>query len=121
MNSKIDQQRRQILDEMVRIERMEFGSLGEELRPRVIGGKEVVAGPYFKHQQWSDGRNRSRRVPAEEVEGLRAAIEGRQNFEALASRFVELTVAETRTQTVPEVKKNATKSTKRNSRKPKRS
>lgn len=104
---------------MSQIEKMELGTLGEEIRSKTVGGKAVTTGPYYKHQQWVDGRNRSRRVPLEEVEELRAAVEGRQHFENLATRFIELTVAETRSEMAPEVKKNAAKSKRRNSKKPK--
>jgi len=79
------------------IERMEFGSLAEEYREVAgTGGERVRNGPYFKHQKWEEGRNRSRRVPAEEAKALREAVEGRQRFESLSAEFIELTVASTR-------------------------
>jgi hypothetical protein len=93
---------------MEQIQSMEFGALAEEYRTRTVDGVEVVSGPYFKHQQWKDGRNCSRRVPPEEAGLLREAIDGRQRFEKLAAEFVELTVAATRSQTaMPEGKKNS--------------
>lgn len=97
MNEKIAQQRRDLLREMSLIERMEFGSLAEEYR-EVAGasGETARNGPYYKHQKWEEGRNRSRRVPAEEAKALREAVEGRQRFESLSAEFVELTVASTR-------------------------
>jgi hypothetical protein len=95
---------------MEQIENMELGALAEEHRTRIVDGVEVSAGPYFKHQQWKDGRNCSRRVPPEEAVPLREAIEGRQRFEKLAGQFVELTVAATRAQPAsPESKKNSRK------------
>ena len=106
---------------MSQIERMELGALAEEVRSRIVDGKEVISGTYYKHQEWIDGRNNSRRVQPEEAESLRVAIEGRQHFEDLASRFIELTVAQTREEAVPEIKKNARKSMRRKSRKPKSS
>lgn len=97
MNEKIAQQRRDLLREMSLIERMEFGSLAEEYR-EVVGsdGETRRNGPYYKHQKWEEGRNQSRRVPAEEAEALKEAVEGRQRFESLSAEFVELTVASTR-------------------------
>ncbi len=97
MNEKIAQQRRDLLREMSLIERMEFGSLSEEYREAVgTGGQTERNGPYYKHQKWEDGRNRSRRIPADEADALREAVEGRQRFESLSAEFVELTVASTR-------------------------
>ena len=108
MNPSTARQRRHLLEQMEQIERMELGAIAEEYRTRTVDGVESTAGPYFKHQQWKDGRNCSRRVPPEEAVPLREAIEGRQRFEKLAGEFVELTVAATRTQpALPESKKNS--------------
>lgn len=94
------------------IERMEFGSLAEEYREAAgAGGETSRNGPYYKHQKWEDGRNRSRRVPAQEAKALREAVEGRQRFESLSAEFVELTVASTRK--AGHGKKNSTKSFKK--------
>jgi len=96
---------------MEQIEHMELGAIAEEYRTRTVNGVEMTAGPYFKHQQWKDGRNCSRRVPPEEAVPLREAIEGRQRFEKLVGEFVKLTVASTRAQpaALPESKKNSRK------------
>ena len=108
MKPSTARQRQHLLDQMEQIEHMELGAIAEEYRTRTVDGVEVTAGPYFKHQQWKDGRNCSRRVPPEEAVPLREAIEGRQRFEKLAGEFVELTVAATRTQpALPESKKNS--------------
>jgi hypothetical protein len=97
MNGKIARQRQELLLEMARIERMETGSLSEEYREVPgSGGPPQRQGPYFKHQAWVSGRNRSRRVPASEAPALREAVEGRQRFESLSAEFIELTVAATR-------------------------
>jgi hypothetical protein len=110
MNPSTARQRRHLLEQMEQIEHMELGAIAEEYRTRTVDGVESTAGPYFKHQQWKDGRNCSRRVPPEEAVPLREAIEGRQRFEKLAGQFVELTVAATRAQTAsPESKKNSRK------------
>jgi hypothetical protein len=112
VNEKIAQQRRDLLREMSLIERMEFGSLAEEYREaKGSGGETVRNGPYYKHQKWEEGRNRSRRVPAQEAKALSEAVEGRQRFESLSAEFIELTVASTRN-TGPS-KKNSTKSSKK--------
>ena len=97
MNGNIARQRQELLLEMARIERMETGSLSEEYREvPASGGPPQRHGPYFKHQAWVGGRNRTRRVPASEAPALREAVEGRQRFESLSAEFIELTVAATR-------------------------
>lgn len=97
MDEKIARQRGELLREMARIERMEVGSLAEEYREVETKGGEIVRrGPYYKHQAWVEGRNRSRRVPEAEAVALKEAVEGRQQFESLSARFIELTVAATR-------------------------
>jgi len=97
MNEKIARQRQELLLKMARIERMETGSLSEEYREvPASGGPSQRHGPYFKHQAWVDGRNRTRRISASEAPALREAVEGRQRFESLSAEFIELTVAATR-------------------------
>ena len=104
MNDRTSNQRRALLDEMERIEAMEFGALAEEYRPG--SGSGEARGPYFKHQRWENGRNVSRRVPATEAGPLREAIDGRVRFEQLSQRYVDLTVEATRGQE-PGSKKNS--------------
>jgi len=68
--------RKTLLDQMAEIERMREGRLSEEYRERVVDGQTIRNGPYYKHQLWKDGKNVSRRVPAEEAQRLREGIEG---------------------------------------------
>ncbi len=97
---------------------MERGSLQEERRPSKLDPAQPN-GPYFKHQVWEAGKNQTRRVPREEAEHLATAIKGRQQFEALAEQFVEITVAMTREQQEgANPKKNARSSKRLSSRKP---
>jgi ribosomal protein S9 len=79
----------------------------------------VKVGPYYKRQVWRGGRNVTEYVPAQQLEAVRQAIEGRERFEQLAGQFVEATVAMTRQGREGESKKNARKSARRSSRKPK--
>lgn len=81
---------------MASLQSMEQGSLKAEYRPSSAGGQTCQVGPYYKHQVWQDGRNVSRRISAEEAQGLETAIANRQRFEALAAQFIDLTVAQTR-------------------------
>ena len=86
----------QILREMAGIERMEKGRLTAEYRERVEEGKTIRQGPYYKHQCWEQGRNLSRRVPAEQAEELREAVEGYHKFKELSEQYVELSIEMTR-------------------------
>ena len=88
--------RHQILQEMASIKQMEKGRLTEEYRESFKNGKAERVGPYFKHQRWEDGRNLSRRVPADQAQQLRNAVEGYHQFEALANEYAEITIAMTR-------------------------
>jgi hypothetical protein len=100
---------------MARLDSMERGTLSEEYRERPDGsGGAVRLGPYFKHQVWEDGGNRSRRVPPEQAAQLRQDLDNRQRFGELADSYVELTVAQTRAKRAgakagaePEAKKNS--------------
>jgi mannitol-1-phosphate/altronate dehydrogenase len=104
-----------LLEQMGQLTSMERGTLSEEYRERPdgAGGTERL-GPYFKHQVWEAGANRSRRVPVEEVPALRQDLENHQRFTALADALVEQTVQETRARRAeakagadPEAKKNS--------------
>jgi hypothetical protein len=117
-----------ILQQMAKLESMERGALSEEYRehPDDSGGT-VRLGPYFKHQVWEAGSNKSRRVPAGEVPQLRQDIENHQRFTELADSYVELAVEQTRARRSqakagadPDAKKNSRrKSTPKASGKPK--
>ena len=91
------------------ITEMERGSLQAECRPS-RRHCDCDCGPYYKHQVWENGQNRTRRVRKEEADALAQAIEGRQQFEKLAGQFVDTTVAMTRAQSSSASKKNATTS-----------
>jgi len=97
--------RKQILKQIARINCMEKGQLSEEYRERTRDGQIVKLGPYYKHQQWEDGRNVSRRVPATQVEELRKAVEGYHEFEDLAKAYAQTTIAMTRSARSGESKK----------------
>jgi len=83
----------QILQAMGNLTTMEYGSLKAEYRP---GAGPSPLGPYYQHQVWEQGRNRSRRVPAREAPRLQQAIAHRQTCEKLSAQFIALTVQQTR-------------------------
>lgn len=93
MNSDFQNQRSALLQQMAALTTMEEGSLKAEFRLNPAGEQ---VGPYFKHQVWRDGANVTQRIPAAEAPALQAAIANRQQFEALAAAFVEVTVGHTR-------------------------
>lgn len=97
--SKQQKRRQQILLEMAGIQHMEKGKLSAEYRDSARDGKQVKLGPYYKYQCWENGRNQSRRVPAEEAQDLQEAVEGYHHFKDLADEFAELTIEMTRRQT----------------------
>lgn len=96
--SKQQKRREHILREMAGIDRMEKGRLTAEYRERIREGKTVQQGPYYKHQCWEQGHNVSRRVPAEDAETLREAVEGYHNFKQLSDEYADLTIQMTRKQ-----------------------
>jgi mannitol-1-phosphate/altronate dehydrogenase len=93
-----DSQREAIFAELASLHSIERGSLTEEYRERPASdGKGIVRnGPYFKHQCWENGRNRSRRVPLEEVPHLRDDLENGQRFDRLVDNLASLAIAESR-------------------------
>lgn len=96
--------RAEILKEMAGIHRMEKGSMAPEFREVERDGEVITLGPYFKYQRWENGKNSSRRVPAEEVEPLSEAIEGYHRYQELTEEFASLTIAMTRRED-PQLKK----------------
>ncbi len=89
--------RKSILEKMNQIQGMKKGRLSEEYREKQKDGKTVRLGPYFKHQEWIEGENVSRRVPADEAEELREQIDGYHQFKKLSDEFVDASIEMTQT------------------------
>jgi hypothetical protein len=87
-------QRHEFLAQLASLTTMERGTLTEEYRehPAPEGRGTIRLGPYFKHQCWEKGRNRSARVPAPCVGMLREDLENAQRFDELTRRLEELAV-----------------------------
>lgn len=98
----LEAERRRVLEAMAGCEPMEYGSLKAEFRPAPGGG---ITGPYYKHQVWENGVNRSQRIRVEEAPALERAIANRQRFEALAQEYIALTVRGTRQREDQEARK----------------
>ena len=96
--SPSDSQREAIFAELASLHWIERGSLTEEYRERPApDGKGISRkGPYFKHQCWENGRNRSRRVPIEEVPLLRDDLEKGRRFDQLVDNLASLAITEGR-------------------------
>ncbi len=90
--NKLQAKRESLLNQMGEIDTMHRGRLSEEYRERHENGQTVRLGPYYKYQEWVDGRNKSRRVKADEVEALREGISGMDTFKQLAADYIETTV-----------------------------
>ena len=87
------EKRELILEQMAQIDSMAKGSMNAEYRETTKkNGEKVQLGPYYKHQRWENGRNVTRRVPAEEAEQLKKAVDGYHRFLELADEFVTITV-----------------------------
>ena len=128
--STTGEHREQIIERIASITTMQPGTLTEEYRQGAIGkdGKPSQLGPYYKLQVWSDGANRTSRVPASQASLLREDIDNNHTFQELCRQLAELNIDHTRTlrATQPpgaengECKKNsARKQSKKNSPKPK--
>jgi hypothetical protein len=89
---------------MAQLTTMAYGSLKAEYR---LGADHTQLGPYYQHQVWQHGRNKSRRVPAPEAARLQKAIANRQTCEKLSAQFIALTVQQTRRAWAQGSKKNA--------------
>ena len=86
--------RETILTQLNELDTIERGTLFAECRevPSPDGKGTVLRGPYFKHQCWEDGRNRSVRVPAAQVAHLRQDIENAGRFDQLVAQLAQLAV-----------------------------
>jgi len=91
------EEREQILKQMAQIDSMARGSIKAEYREtKRKDGEKVQLGPYYKYQRWENGRNVTRRVPTEEAEQLKNAVDGYHRFLELADEFVAITVEMTK-------------------------
>jgi len=117
----VEQARQNLVEQIAAITTMQPGTLAEEYRehPDPHGKGTVRRGPYFKHQVWRDGRNVSRRVPADEAVGLREDIENARCFHDLTAQLAKLNIEHTLSLRAAQAPQAATPDAKKNStRKP---
>lgn len=100
MPSTPNPNRQATLAEIASLTTIERGALTEEYReqPSPDGHGTVRRGPYFKHQCWENGRNRSVRVPSEQVAQLRQDIENGRRFDVLTEHLANLAIEQGRAQ-----------------------
>ena len=98
MLQKLPDEIRSLLDQMASIATMERGKLTAEYRsrPSQDGGSTIRLGPYYKYQVWEDGRNVTRRIPAEQAEVLEQDIANYNHFNELSAAVAETVIMRTR-------------------------
>jgi len=74
-----------LLKQMKTVTRMERGKVCQ-----------MKARKHFNHQTWKNGRNHVRYVPREQVEDLRAAIDGYSRFMKLVQLYADEIISLTR-------------------------
>jgi hypothetical protein len=91
-------QHKALISQLSAITSMERGTLVEEYRtqPSRDGKGTVRLGPYFKHQCWEGGKNRSSRVPAHQVPQLRADLENAEHFDRVSAQLASLATEQSR-------------------------
>lgn len=122
----IDPIQQSLIDQIAAIRTMLPGTLAEEYRqaPSSSSNNTKPLGPYFKHQCWKDGRNVSRRVPADEAAQLREDIDNARHFHQFTAQLnindtLSIRAAETPA-VQPDAKKYSSKQPRtKNSAKPK--
>ena len=94
--------RQATLKKLADITAIERGTLTEEYRERPApdGNGTVRRGPYFKHQCWEKGKNRSVRVPSGQVVQVREHLENGHRFDELTATLEQLAIEEGRSQRV---------------------
>jgi hypothetical protein len=113
MKNIISKQTKTIIDELANIDRMERGKLTSEYRTKPVsaGDEPIILGPYYKLQAREDGKNRSRRIPVDEVPALEQDIANYKQFKDLVSDLENTIINNTREQRASESssKKNSAK------------
>lgn len=93
-----DSARKSALDELASLTSIELGTLSEFRRTKLSpdGGSAVRSGPYFKHQCWENGRNRSTYVPSDQVESLRQDLENGKRFQQITADLAAAAIQQSR-------------------------
>lgn len=117
MDKHTEQKRDEILQQMRQIERLRQGTLSEQYY--AMGEKRQ--GPYYVLQGYQAGKHWSTRVAKDQVDRVRADLEGHARFEELRRAFVEVTQTATIAQERAGSKKKDGRPARPGIRRPKRS
>jgi len=91
MSVSIEAQRIHILEELRSMKRMRRGQISEQMIKRKgADGQIHEYGPYFVWQASIQGKKRSHRIPAEEVEQAREDLKTYARFEELCEQLASL-------------------------------
>lgn len=90
--------RKSALDELASLTSIELGTLSEfhRVKPSPDGSGAVRSGPYFKHQCWENGRNRSTYIPSDQVESLRQDLENGKRFQQITADLAAVAIQQSR-------------------------
>ena len=91
--ASIEQQRKDILEQMNALRSMERATLNEQMLPvkHKDAPEPVLRGPYYVLVRWESGKSQSRRVPKDEVEQVKQDVANCQRFRALSKEYEKLT------------------------------
>jgi hypothetical protein len=93
-----DSARKSALDELASLTSIELGTLSEfhRVKQSPDGSGAVRGGPYFKHQHWENGRNRSTYIPSDQVESLRQDLENGKRFQQITADLAAAAIQQSR-------------------------
>jgi hypothetical protein len=87
----IQQQKAAVLHQMGQIPYIIRGKLSSQ----TYVAKGRSQGPYFTLQRWEQGKNKSQRIPPQQLPMIQEAVTGFERFQQLADQFVGLTEQQT--------------------------
>lgn len=87
----LPQQKAAILQRMGQIPAIIRGKLSSQ----TYVAKGRSQGPYFTLQRWDEGKNKSQRIPPQQLPMIQEAVTGFQRFQQLADQFVGLAEKQT--------------------------
>lgn len=87
----LPQQKAAILQQMGQIPAIIRGKLSSQ----TYVAKGRAQGPYFTLQRWDEGKNKSQRIPPQQLPMIQEAVTGFQRFQQLADQFVGLAEKQT--------------------------
>ncbi len=117
MNKQAEQKRDEILEEMRQIDRVRQGIVSEQF----YGTGEKRQGPYYVLQGYDDGEHWSKRVHRDQIDQVQADLREGGRLKELCQTFADVTEQATIAQDHAVSKKKATKQTRNDTGRPKRS